>query len=110
MGNIYHRRIEEVYTSSGIEIPIGLSLSYLEWDAQSPNQTAVRFQIRSAIKFKDLNWTDWVGPDGRGTHYYNSGSRVKVADEDRWLQYWVLFTSPDGGSTPILEEVRFVIE
>ena len=110
VGNIYHRRLEEEYTSEPLEIADGVRPGRLEWEARTPHGTAVRFQIRSAVSTAKLEQAGWTGPGGREGYFDDPGSEIRVGEGDRWLQYRVLLTSPDGGSTPVLEEVRFLAE
>jgi hypothetical protein len=106
LGNIYHRRIEEEYLSAPLECPARKIPARLGWKAQTPHGTAVKFQIRTARAKPELAKAPWHGPQGPDTHYERTDARLSVPSDHGWLQYRVLFTSPDGGSTAFLEEVH----
>ena len=110
IGNIYHRRPEEEYISAPLEVPKGKTPARLSWKAQTPHGTAVKFQLRSAATAKELTKTPWSGPQGPGSYYKSSGANVKVSEVKKWLQYRALLTTPDGGSTPVLEEVQIDVK
>ena len=110
VGNIYHRRLEEEYFSAPLEFREGMRPGRLEWTARTPHGTAVRYQIRSAVSAEALEQAAWKGPGGSESYFDKPGSEIRVGEKDRWLQYRVLFTTPDGGSTPVLEEVRLLAE
>jgi hypothetical protein len=70
----------------------------------------VKFQIRSAVSEEGLESAQWEGPEGPGTYFGESGAALEVGGNHRWLQYRVIFTTPDGGSTPVLEEVHITAQ
>ena len=107
IGNIYHRRPEEEYFSAPLELPAGRSPSRLAWKASTPHGTAVKFQLRSALTAEGLEKTSWSGPQGSESYYQSSGASLQqLPGYHRWLQYRAVLSTPDGGSTPVLEEVR----
>jgi hypothetical protein len=105
LGNIYDRRLEEEYVSAALQCPSGKRVGRLSWKAQTPHGTAVKLQIRSAVSKKGLETEAWVGPRGSGDYFTESGATLEVDGNHRWLQYRVIFTTPNGGSTAVLEEV-----
>lgn len=105
VGNIYHRRLEEEYISVPLQIPTGKIPSRLGWRAQTPHGTGLQFQLRSATYESRLAASDWTGPEGAATSYKQPESPITIPPEHRWMQYRVLFTTPDGGNTAVLEEV-----
>ena len=106
VGNIYDRRLEEDYLSAPLECPTGQRPARLQWQAATPHDTAVRFQIRSAETRRGLSTAKWTGPQGQDGYFEHSGSPLQVAASARWLQYRAVLSTPDGGSTPMLKEVR----
>ncbi len=110
IGNIYHRRPEEEYFSARLELPSGRTTSHLSWKASTPHGTAVKFQLRSAQAAEGLEETSWSGPQGSESYYQSSGENLQVPRKHRWLQYRALLSTPDGGSTPVLEEVRIDVK
>ena len=105
IGNIYNRRLEEQYISVPLRCPDGKTVSYLNWKSRTPHGTALKFQIRSAVSRQNLAKTAWLGPAGAGSFLKKPGLEVTVPKTHRWLQYRALFTTPDCGSTPLLDEV-----
>ena len=105
VGNIYHRKLEEEYFSSPLAIPAGRIPARLNWKAQTPHGTGLEFQLRSSADHSQLAAADWTGPDGTASAYTQPGSRIEVPAPHRWLQYRVVFTTPDGGNTAVLDEV-----
>ena len=107
LGNIYTRRLDEEYISAPLMIPDGKYPSRLRWEAETPHGTSVRFQVRTAPTAEDLAHTSWTGPDGEGSYYLVSGAALPAQIlEGHWLQYRAVLTTPDGGSTPVLTQVR----
>ena len=106
IGNIYHRRPEEEYFSAPLELPAGRAPSRLSWKASTPHGATVKFQLRSAATAKGLEEMSWSGPQGSESYYQSSGASLQVPKKHRWLQYRALLSTPDGGSTPVLEKVR----
>ena len=108
VGNIYHRRLEEEYRSAPQELPPGKIASQIKWRAQTPHGTKVRFQLRTAPSKEQLSKAAWTGPRHTDSFFKQPGP-IQLADQSRWLQYRVLLLTPDGGNTPILEEVRIEV-
>ena len=107
IGNIYDRKLVEEYISAPIRRPHGNHTSRLRWRATTPHGTAVRFQIRSAVDEKQLTDSSWSGPQGPEGFYENSDTVLTGLDpEHAWLQYRAILSTPNGGNTPYLEEVR----
>ncbi|PYV16658.1 MAG: hypothetical protein DMG07_07420 [Acidobacteria bacterium] len=106
IGNIYDRKLREEYLSRPLELPAGRRPGRLAWRAQTPNGTAVRFQVRSALTREALERAAWRGPGGAETYYDKSGAAVEVDGGNRWLQYKAVLLTPDGGSSPVLESVE----
>jgi hypothetical protein len=100
------RRIEEEYLSAPLECPAEKIPARLGWKAQTPHGTAVKFQIRTARAKPELAKAQWHGPQAPDTYYERTDAGLSVPSDNGWLQYRVLFTSPDGGSTAFLEEVH----
>ena len=105
LGNIYDRRLIEEYVSAPLQLPAGTGTSRLEWQATTPHGTEIKFQIRTAQSRQALAQTQWHGPDGVGDRFEKTGMRINAPDPHRWLQYRAEFITPDGGNTPVLEEV-----
>jgi len=82
-------------------------LSSISWIKSTPENTAVKFQIRTAANQNGLSSSDWKGPDGTSATFFtnNLGETTPAsmidATGDRWFQYKVLLES-DGSITPLV--------
>ncbi|MEO2047025.1 MAG: VCBS repeat-containing protein [Pirellulales bacterium] len=105
VGNIYNRSLEEQFISAPLECPKGKRPSRIAWNARTPHGTSIRVRIRTASSREGLAESTWHEPSGNGSSYEDSGSVLSTSGESRWLQYRVSFRTPDGRSTPSLEQV-----
>ena len=62
--------------------------------------------MRSASSRKELEAAVWMGPSGDNPYYAQPSELPTVSKDHDWFQYRVLLTTPDGGSTPVLQDVR----
>ncbi len=106
VGNIYDRKLRETYLSAPIQIPASQEPGRLRWDASTPHGTGVLLQVRSAESNSALEEAPWTGPKGTGDHFKDSGAAFDLPKSHRWLQYRATLTTPNGGSTPVLEAVH----
>jgi hypothetical protein len=104
LGNSYNRGLYEDYVSSPFHMPEGEKPVSIAWDAETPHETEVRFQIRTASESDQLEEAEWQGPDGADTWFTRSGSALKGA-EGGWIQYRARLITPNGGTTPYLTGV-----
>ena len=98
LGNIYDRRLQEEYVSAPLEYPHGKTPSQISWKATTPHGTGVKVNVRSASSRAALNAALWKPVE-------RNGAAIKSPQSHRWLQYRAILSTPDGGSTPYLEEV-----
>jgi len=105
VGNIYDRRLQEEYVSAILEVPAGKTDARLRWKALTPHGTGVQFQVRSASSQAALESSPWKGPEGPGSYFRQSGAELRLPPGEGWFQYRAILTTPDGGSTPVLQEV-----
>lgn len=105
IGNIYDRKLQESFVSAPIFVPAKVRPSRLRWDATTPHGTGVKFQIRTAQSKKDLENNSWIGSNGINGFFENSGENIHSSDTYQWIQYRATLTTPNAGSTPILEAV-----
>ena len=106
IGNIYDRSLEERYVSAPLQCPADRTPTRLKWQARTTHGTSVRFQIRAAATRENLKKATWRGVTGSQDWFDESGAVLPdLTDDCRWLQYRVALQTPDGGSTPVLEEV-----
>ena len=105
-GNAFTREPVENYISPPYATE-GHAVDRLSWQARTPDNTQLRFQLRSAETKAELEVAEWLGPDGRGSFYDSSGTRVPGSGHGgRWLQYKATFVHTNGCRSPQLNEVR----
>ena len=105
-GNAYTRRPVENYISPPFDLD-GARPVRIEWDAELPVDTELKFQIRWAASEAGLDGAPWHGPQGERTYYRCPGRDLRgVPPSARWLQYRAAFVSLYGCASPRLREVR----
>jgi hypothetical protein len=104
-GNIYTRKPEEYFESAPENIA-GLVPTQIRWDADVPQGSGLKFQIRRAHDEQALLAAPWCGPDGEGTFYEHSGQPIASSDRNgQWIQYKAVFSSLNGCCSAKLREV-----
>jgi len=104
-GNVYTRRLEEEYISPPISKPPSKQV-ILHWEATTPLDTGVQFQMRAAGTQEALAATEWRGPSGPKSYFTSSGASLPIEPESTgWIQYRAVLTTPDGGNSPVLRGV-----
>ena len=81
----------------------------INWDAETPHNTSVKFQIRSAESSEGLNKAEWYGSEGTGTYFTKAGQSIKNISGD-WIQYRAIFDMDNGSNTPVLKSVEINFE
>jgi hypothetical protein len=110
LGNQLDRSPHEYYISVPYEM-IG-KLKSLNWEAEVPEKTELRFQLRTAAARQDLDAASWFGEDGEGGFFSdlkNELSARKITCEG-WIQYRAIFTSTNGCLSPKLKAVTIAAE
>lgn len=111
IGNLYSRKLEEEYESAPYQADADLRLDRLEWEAETPFGTDVRFQVRSAGSKEALAKSQWRGPDGAGGYWGKPGERLRGQPQaGPWFQYRAFLTTPDGGNTPRLSKISVIFK
>jgi hypothetical protein len=103
-GNAYDRALHEDYVSAAFEIPSDEKPSAIDWSAETPHGTAVRFQVRTAATKDALDASPWVGPDGNDTWWMVPGSVPREA-RGKWIQYRARLLTPNAAASPCLSRV-----
>ena len=110
-GNLSTRKLEEEFLSAPLEVASGGRPARLAWRGEEPHGRKLTFQMRSAAQRGGLAQTQWAGPNGPASFYRESGARLAgLKDEDRWIQYCAVFSSPDAGAWPVLTRVEITWE
>jgi hypothetical protein len=103
IGNIENRSAAYDFVSAPLDIGEANHIKTIEWTAQTPADSAVKFQIRFASSRENLEKSSWVGPQGNGSFFTKSGSQLPQGS--KWLQYKATLVSPNGAALPILRSV-----
>ena len=101
-GNIYDRSAEYEYLSPPVEVPAAMSQATLNWEGETPHNTAIRFEIRTSRNEAGLANAPWSRIVPR--------KPFALAELVRRVQYRVTLISPDGGNTPLLKEVSLSLK
>ena len=105
-GNALTREPVEHYISPALELSGRLWPARLSWDAEIPDGTALKFQLRWAETEPGLESAPWQGPDGEDSYYEHPGQAISGTDACAgWMQYRAVFVSPNGCRSPRLREV-----
>ena len=105
-GNAYTREPTESYVSPAFDLK-NLQPKRIHWEAEVPETTALKFQLRWAAEEGQLEEAPWEGPGGEGSTYEKSGGEIRRTSESRrWLQYRAEFESLYGCRSARLWEVR----
>jgi hypothetical protein len=109
-GNAYTRGPDESYISPAYNLD-GQTPRCLSWDAEVPDTTALRFQLRWAEDQDGLEHAAWFGPDGEGTFFETPGETITAGPAAaQWLQYHAVFTSLYECASPRLRRVTVALE
>ena len=81
-------------------------MTRIEWDAETPGRTAVRFQLRVAASPEALAQAAWQGPAGEGTSFAEPCDIESRDLSGEWVQYRAVLDTKNGAQSPILSDVR----
>jgi hypothetical protein len=88
---------------------IGDSYSYFSiyWDSVTPENTDIKFQLRTAQSETELYTTNFVGYDGTpDTYYTSSGQSIWSGHNgDQWFQFKAYLSTTNTSRTPVLYNV-----
>ncbi|MCE5250514.1 VCBS repeat-containing protein [bacterium] len=101
-GNIYNRSPFFDYISPPIILPDKVKRVTVEWTGETPHNTDIRFEYRSAADEAGLAKAKWLT--------VTSGKPFSPGRGAQFIQYRAVFISPDGGSSPVLKEVVLTCE
>ena len=107
-GNIMDRGPEEYYESTPYQLPGETSVLKIEWDADLPQKTWLRAQLRWARSRDALEQTAWQGPSAENS-WFEDGSVIETGrGAGPWIQYRLALGALNSGRTPRLHEVRIL--
>ena len=108
LGHIRNRAFQWVYRSS-THAYSGGSPSSIDWQAETPGGTSIKFRIRTAPSEDELASSDWIGPGGAGTYFTTRASLIPEVDGS-WIQYEAVLDTKNGAISPVLDEVSIAFE
>ncbi len=94
-GNIADRGHEEYYTSAPFRLPVGARVTGIDWEAQVPERTWVRAQLRFAQTEDELAKAQWQ----------DAPQAVESPQQGRWVQYRLALGAKWGCRTPRVTRV-----
>ena len=95
-----------IFTSSTFDAQELANPSTINWDATTPGNSSVAFQIRSADTEAGLSSATWYGPTSTSDYYTTSGTAINaVHNGNRWLQYKAVLATDDSANLPALNSV-----
>lgn len=108
IGHIVHRGFQFEFVSSMYDSE-GKQPQRINWFAEEPLYTSVKFQIRVAADRRLLAEAPWYGEEGMDS-YFTSPGKLGVLPAGRWLQYKAVLDTGNGAGSPILESVEVYFE
>jgi parallel beta-helix repeat protein len=102
----YHYKIDGNLTSAAHSTGENYNFSTISWTGQVPDDTGVRFRLRSGATESALYVASWYGPTGTGDYYTASDTKINsIHDDDQWVQYRAYLNTTDGNHTSTLYDV-----
>ena len=95
------------YISTPYDIVCKSSFKNLSWYTETPDNSSVKLQLRSAEHDSALITQDFVGPDGTTSTFYTSSPTDIWSghDGERWIQYKAYFNITEVTVSPSLKDV-----
>jgi hypothetical protein len=84
----------------------------LFYDGATPDQTSLRFQVRSSLTEDSLEEKLFIGPDGTSNTFYQSNGQALWSghDGDTYIQYRAILASSELTLAPFLRKVILVTQ
>lgn len=109
LGNIKDRGFLFSYISSPHKIN-GKRPIKINWAAETPHRTSIKFQIRVANSKEMLERAIWLGPGGAGTFFTKPNTPIRNIPSGKWIQYRAIFDTDNGAYSPILSAVEITLK
>ena len=109
MGNIHDRRNTYSYLSPMEKFPTAGHLRAINWTADTPPGTAVRFQVRSAATAEALAKAVWEGAQGPDSYFAQPAKAAGLGLHGPWVQFQAILENP-GGGLPVLRSATLDFE
>ena len=108
-GNVHDRSHDYHYLSPAKAFKSVGTLRAINWTADTPPGTSVRFQIRSASSAEALAEATWTGPEGNDSAFHSPSSAAKISLNGGWVQFRATLSNP-GGGLPVVQAVTLDFE
>jgi len=108
-GNVFDRRLSYSYVSPAKEIAGASRLGAINWNADTPPGTSLRFQVRSAKTADGLALAKWEGARGVDSDFTSPAISAGLRLHGPWVQFQAILENP-GGGLPILSAVTLEFE
>ena len=106
LGHIRDRSFEFDYVSAPYQAD-GKRVAAVHWQATTPGNTAVRFQLRASTTRNGLEKAAWVGAEGKNSYFTQTPSLAEgPALSGNWFQYRAVLDTVNGATSPVLSQVR----
>lgn len=109
LGHIVDRTFEWDYISSAYESK-GEKPFRMNWAAETPGFTSVKFQIRTAKTKDALKKAIWLGPSGPGSYFRDRDCALDSIPSGNWIQYRAVLDTGNGAISPVLSMVEIYFE
>lgn len=97
-GSIFDRAADHHYLSPPIDLAEPSRHVTVSWKGETPHRTNLGLELRFADDVTALNEAAWIAAD--------QNAPLNIPTTARHLQYRAVLSSSDGGSSPILRQVR----
>jgi hypothetical protein len=105
-GNIANRSSEEYYISAPFKLPKDSRAKKIYWEADIPETTWVKGQLRFASTKENLKYAPWIGHQNDSSWFENYESIPRREKAGEWIQYRLALGSTNSLNTPRVKEVR----
>jgi hypothetical protein len=109
LGHIRDRKFLYRYISAAHKVA-GKKPVSLHWEADTPHESSIRFQIRYADSEDKLSSALWMGMQGINSFYDQSGDAIEGVPDGQWIQYQAVFDTYNGAISPILKKVEIIFQ
>jgi hypothetical protein len=102
------RGAEEYYVSVPYELPVDVDIECISisWEAEIPEGTWVKGQLRIARSVEELREAKWMGPFGKDQWFKNEQKFDGFKRSGNWIQYRLAFGAINSLRTPRLTSVK----
>ena len=106
IGNVFDRSARFDYVSPAFDAGPGVRFERIRWEADTPFETGLELQIRTAPTREALEEAPWTGPTSSEDYYRQPGTAIPPHPSGhRWVQYKASLISPNQANSPVLTSV-----